>query len=305
MTPEVFLADIRENPEDDTPRLVFADWLADHGEEERGEFIRAQVRGEEARLPEASPDLPGISWGDHERGFVEQVTAETAEAFLQNAEAILAAAPVFRLKLERVDGSFAALCDSPILEVIRELDVGNRTGLTGVGVSRLVLSPRASNLRSLLIHQNPIRDLAFHNIILSPHLGKLRDLHASGIHVSDAAIIGFWPGALQRLELLDLRDNVISQAGAAVLARSGGSLRTLWLVNNPVGDEGARAFAEACPPALRCLDLSHCGITDAGARALAGSPLINELEEIALRGNTFRPETWAMLRAKLKEKLRE
>src|SRR5262249_53214424 len=39
-----FLAAIRENPDDDTPRLAFADWLAENGEPERGELIRAQVQ---------------------------------------------------------------------------------------------------------------------------------------------------------------------------------------------------------------------------------------------------------------------
>ena len=37
-----FLRDICEHPEDDTPRLIFADWLEDHGEPERAEFIRVQ-----------------------------------------------------------------------------------------------------------------------------------------------------------------------------------------------------------------------------------------------------------------------
>jgi uncharacterized protein (TIGR02996 family) len=37
-----FLADILAHPEDDTPRLVFADWLADNGEEDLGDFIRVQ-----------------------------------------------------------------------------------------------------------------------------------------------------------------------------------------------------------------------------------------------------------------------
>jgi uncharacterized protein (TIGR02996 family) len=33
---------IRLNPADDTPRLVYADWLQEHGEEARAEFIRVQ-----------------------------------------------------------------------------------------------------------------------------------------------------------------------------------------------------------------------------------------------------------------------
>ena len=34
---------IRRTPEDDTVRLVFADWLEEHDEPERAEFIRADV----------------------------------------------------------------------------------------------------------------------------------------------------------------------------------------------------------------------------------------------------------------------
>ena len=43
--PEVmaFLADIKANPDDDTPRLILADWLTDH-DDPRGEFIRLQCR---------------------------------------------------------------------------------------------------------------------------------------------------------------------------------------------------------------------------------------------------------------------
>lgn len=38
-----FLKAILRIPDDDTARLIFADWLADHGEADRGEFIRVQV----------------------------------------------------------------------------------------------------------------------------------------------------------------------------------------------------------------------------------------------------------------------
>jgi uncharacterized protein (TIGR02996 family) len=38
------LADILADPGDDTPRLVYADWLEDEGQAERAEFIRVQMR---------------------------------------------------------------------------------------------------------------------------------------------------------------------------------------------------------------------------------------------------------------------
>ncbi len=41
---EAFVAAIAANPADDLPRLVFADWLDEHGDPERAEFIRTQIR---------------------------------------------------------------------------------------------------------------------------------------------------------------------------------------------------------------------------------------------------------------------
>src|SRR5437763_14201269 len=46
-----FLAAIAAAPADDLPRLVFADWLDEHGDPDRAEFIRLQcaaARGEPA-----------------------------------------------------------------------------------------------------------------------------------------------------------------------------------------------------------------------------------------------------------------
>src|SRR5215469_3647811 len=48
ISPEVrmFFRDIKEHPDDDTPRLIFADWLQEHGDAAaaaRGEFLRLQV----------------------------------------------------------------------------------------------------------------------------------------------------------------------------------------------------------------------------------------------------------------------
>jgi uncharacterized protein (TIGR02996 family) len=40
---EAFLRAIQEEPDDDLPRLVLADWLDDHGDAARAEFVRAQL----------------------------------------------------------------------------------------------------------------------------------------------------------------------------------------------------------------------------------------------------------------------
>src|SRR5260370_35618753 len=41
---DAFLRDICENPDDDAPRMIYADWLSDHGQSDRAEFIRLQCR---------------------------------------------------------------------------------------------------------------------------------------------------------------------------------------------------------------------------------------------------------------------
>src|SRR5260370_3542865 len=63
MNADAFLADVIENPDDDTPRLVFADWLEEQGDAAsagRAEFIRLQI--ERARQTPYQPgqkyDLP-------------------------------------------------------------------------------------------------------------------------------------------------------------------------------------------------------------------------------------------------------
>lgn len=54
---ESFLAAIIADPQEDAPRLIFADWLEEHGERDRAEFIRVQC--ELAMTPESPIKTPG------------------------------------------------------------------------------------------------------------------------------------------------------------------------------------------------------------------------------------------------------
>lgn len=55
---EALLAAVRESPDDDLPRLVFADWLDDRGESDRAAFIRRswKPRGPNRTVPR--PAMP-------------------------------------------------------------------------------------------------------------------------------------------------------------------------------------------------------------------------------------------------------
>src|SRR5881275_2195430 len=102
--PDPLLAAVLAAPDDDAPRLVYADWLDEHGRPEWAAFIRLQV--ELARLPKHEPrrevlarkagrlldlhrdewlaELPeivGVTWGAFERGFVSSVSVGSVAQF--------------------------------------------------------------------------------------------------------------------------------------------------------------------------------------------------------------------------------
>ncbi len=59
-----FLAIIRANPDEDTHRLVYADWLQENGEEDRAEMIRLSVRDDLVRMGDATGPL--LHWRERE-----------------------------------------------------------------------------------------------------------------------------------------------------------------------------------------------------------------------------------------------
>jgi uncharacterized protein (TIGR02996 family) len=119
---EALLRAVCEFPDDDTPRLVFADWLQEHGDEERAEFIRLQI--EQTRLKKESVpwwkcesrarkllkaherqwdrDIVANNdffWGDYVRGFAEAGTAPTVPLLKDFAKPIFSRTPLKRLRI--------------------------------------------------------------------------------------------------------------------------------------------------------------------------------------------------------------
>src|SRR5262249_20861921 len=106
---EALLSAISADPDDDSLRLVYADWLEEHGQPDRARLIRVQI--ETARLPDntepptalqveeeqlleacekALPQLEGITFGGFERGLASSVHAATPAAFRRHARSIAA-----------------------------------------------------------------------------------------------------------------------------------------------------------------------------------------------------------------------
>src|SRR5215472_8143648 len=110
-----FLQDILEHPDEDAPRLIYADWLDENGDSDRAEFIRVQC--EQAKLPwddDRQSELLAREaqllarhyeewtavcgdWPDQDdgsphigfrRGFIERLRNPAADLFLERASAI-------------------------------------------------------------------------------------------------------------------------------------------------------------------------------------------------------------------------
>src|SRR5262245_36886393 len=192
-----FLDDIRANPDDDSPRLIFADWLDDHGDAARAEFIRLQC--ELAKLPEDDPRRDALRDREEEllrsnrerwlgefadlgtcyfqRGFIEGIILEAAR-FLSRGSSLFQHAPVRRMHVTRAAEHIEALARCQHLAQIEELRLGDQA-LDDRAVSVFVRSPHLARLRILNLEHNAIGPQGANALASSPHLGNLEELNLS------------------------------------------------------------------------------------------------------------------------------
>jgi uncharacterized protein (TIGR02996 family) len=231
-----FLRAICDDPADDSPRLVFADWLDEHGEPERAEFIRLQCE------LAGRPDRPG-RWQEL-RDRQDELLRRHGPRWRAELPSWLRAVGVFRRGF--VD-SLACTADAFLA----------RAGdLETLPVQKLHLWNAGSRLGPLLV---------------SPLLARVDTLSLSGNALGDAAAAGLAECPyLHRLTWLDLGYNQVGDLGAAALAASAclGSLAELYLNNNHVGEAGATALVESRRLRLRRLLLLSNPLTDAGRQRL-------------------------------------
>jgi uncharacterized protein (TIGR02996 family) len=140
--PNPFLAEVVDHPEDDVARLVYADWLDEHGDA-RGSFIRAQcelaslsetdaayhdaLQAQEQLLAQFRPQWVAELQQDlkksaFRRGFIEDVTLLASSLVKDNGH-LLELAPIHWLRLNRVKGKGPALAALPAMSRLRGLDI--------------------------------------------------------------------------------------------------------------------------------------------------------------------------------------
>ena len=295
---------ILAEPDDDAPRLVYADWLEEHGDPARAEFIRLQC--EWAALPEGHPQQAKLirRWRDlleprhaawqkvlpewlrketvgFRRGFPDHVNFPATE-FLARFEEAWQYAPVQFVKMSDAAAHVEELAASPLLARLRGLDLSHANPALGVAALEALLN--------------------------SPHLTGLVRLELQGNRLGhDAAAVLAAAPNLRGLKRLRLSfGNSIGEIGARLLAASPHlrNLEELGLYGNEIGNAGVRALALSPILAnVTALELRTNGVGDAGARALARSPHLDRILLLYLNGNAFGPKAEQALRGRFGDKL--
>ncbi len=289
---EAFLQAIFTEPEEDTHRLAYADWLEERGgaaAQARAEFIRVQV--ELARLPADDARAPELrkrekklweanrsAWLEtvprslrrrdlsFRRGFLEEIRL-TPAALLRHGDALFRLHPIRRVHLEE--------------------------RITPPEASELAVRPFLARLTALSfppgVFWGAFWDLSVARALLgTPYLSQLTELRMpdGGLGRRGAALLAASP-VLKNLRALDLDGCDIRDLGveALVTAPDLGRLTTLRLAENGIGNAGVAALA-ASPRLtnLKALSLARNRFGPKAAQALAASPHLTNLVTLEVQG---------------------
>jgi uncharacterized protein (TIGR02996 family) len=309
-TEQALLAAIWEHPHDDTPRLVYADWLEETGDPAsaaRAEFIRVQC--ELARLDEYDPRVPGLrkrkgqlkrlndqAWKavfqvpapmDFVRGFpspsnvavhARQLAASDADR-LQNR-------PLWWLGFSVNADNWREVFAWPHLDRLDRLEF--KDSLPRGWAAQVAGCPGLRNVEALEFWGVPVRPADLRAILDAWAGRRLTGLGLNSHPVGDAVFkVLARHSAVAGLLKLVLVEAGLTPAGARLLATGGGltGLRELNICD-PIGDDGVAGLLRSPHlHTLRKLYLIEAGITNAGAAALANCPGLAGLRTLWLTGS--------------------
>ena len=231
MTPEEssLVSAVVASPEDDSPRLAYADWLDSHARGERAEFIRLQCQichlqhREEELLKShhqewgAELERSGATHWKFHRGFPEEIFIG-ANHFITQHTKLNRHTPVRDLHLVGTNGHFLSqLAVLPVLTQVRTLELNRASGGHGAlgdysaaNLDQLLLSPNLRSLQQLALHHKTLSGVDALHLATLPSLSGLKHLtltgprfesgdHSLAVKLSDAANV--WK--LRHLQLND------------------------------------------------------------------------------------------------------
>jgi uncharacterized protein (TIGR02996 family) len=315
MTDEAtLLAAVAATPDDDTPRLVYADWCDDHGRPDRAEFVRVQCRlaagsptnddypdlldrQEElvTRLTTFEPfprplsDTPlqvgGYGYAEYRRGFPDVLHWSFAGArgevrrLLTALGKHLPATPARSLRVYGMEPDDA-------VELVRSPVVAGLRGLTLQVAGDDVAHDLDDGGEERGAPQDRAGTAVTSALAASPHLKHLRHL-AVALELTDSSVAILAGADLPNLTELNLNVSTASPQAVSALARAKWfpGLRVLRL-RNRLGDAHLEAVAALPPlPHLHTLDLADNHFESAGLRALAASKSFPALAALDLSRN--------------------
>ncbi|HEY7311627.1 MAG TPA: TIGR02996 domain-containing protein [Gemmataceae bacterium] len=319
LSEEDWLRQIAADRDNDGLRLVFADWLEEHGDAARAEFIRL------AALPEKTPEYWALRKRESDllrehraawlrdlwvaprnqcvfrRGFVDEITCKSSR-WLQGAGRLLRVCPLLQSLTLRITktNDVIKLASSPHLTRLTTLALRGVADIDEAGVKALASSPYLAQLLTLDLGGRKIGDTGAAALASSTPRPRLNVLILWFNSIGDAGASALAASPyLKRLTTIDLSANNIGNVGASALAASPrlARLATLRLAHNRIGDVGMSALGSSPYLArLTRLDLDANRIGDAGALALASSPHLGRLATIDLTENQIGETAKAALR---------
>jgi uncharacterized protein (TIGR02996 family) len=296
---------IRADPEDDTPRLVYADWLEDQGRHDPAELLRVQLAKEwsmarmerqRALIERLQGEWP--TWlagaGVRYRRGMGAVVWESLEKAEQGVAVFSGrSCPRWVVEGELCVYSewndrqrFQALVTSPTFSVVTHLMLWS--GLSSEMLCLMTRSASSVNLYATRLHEWKLSDKEVAALAETSNLSRLRRLDLARCQFTAGLGRLLESAALGQLRELNL-DGAIKKGDAAGAFRSASGLpqlRTLLLNSNDMGDGGLRVLLRAPLVArLESLSLAENAISDMGARAIAECAALKGLKRLELGQN--------------------
>lgn len=312
----------KAEPDDDTPRLVLADWLqeqSDPADAARGEWLRCLVEAD--RLTPEDPRRPELEWrvrelrGGHWGAWVvplypagfhfppdESTTrggllfpeAFGTELFQKKGMAVVgteAFAWVAGLIFQRFTSlQMTKLLDSPVIDSVTALHFSPWVSLWPTDFRLLAECDRVRDLKSLHTHHSRVAEIGAVALARSPHLSGLRHLHLWNEQLYDSGFAALCDSEhLNELRSLVVPNCELSihSAGAFGEGRGLPALTDLHMGGtNRIGPDGTLILVSyERTGRLKKLNLWSNDVGDYGTEAICRAAHMNRLTHLDLSSN--------------------
>ncbi len=312
MSASALLKSVLASPDDDLPRLVYADWLDEHGDSARAEFIRTQI--ELAKLPDHDPRFRALEdrehdlLSDHEpgwigeeatrlrewewrRGFIESVSGEMV-AF-QNLDSLRRSGhPVRQVhcsgRIGEIGDGFSDWCGKEWPSHCTHLNFAGSTAFAPEQLRDFLTRASLPRLAVIDLSNTPTDAEVYDYFWDSPLRTQLRALTIGPRTQGDFNSIWLLEAFAQaKLERLSIHSYGITNDDLPVLMPENwsGTLKHLDISDNPIAPDAYRAFQQ-CHPNMRLdkLDVSGTPLAGISLEPLLNAASLQSLTKLEMNG---------------------